>query len=204
MWCQILNAVAVFWCHSRVFPSVSTNPCSSMFWPGETFCMPPQFFRHLVLVIEWHDSDKSAEENRGLISSINQKVFVSLHTCLLACHLFVTPVCMLPTAQSPACLRAWPCLPTWLYLLVCLRATWPARWPLVFFRAWLVGWLTFGLIRITYRRGTHTQTHVCAGTHKHECTGILFSVQLARSLWLELLTIHSSAPQSYECVRHSV
>lgn len=81
------------------------------------------------------------------------------HTCLCV-HLPAGPFLHLP-----ASLCAWPRLPTCLYLPVCLCATWPDRCVCIFFRAWLVGWPTSRLIRLTYRRAADTHTHACRHTH---------------------------------------
>lgn len=128
--------------------------------------------------------------------------------CLSAClsaYLYVCSTCL--------CASDWPISRLSLCLTVSADLTLSPRLspcnltcPMsrVFFRAWLAGWLadwlTFGLIRVTYRRAT--------GTHKHMRAHTNINAQAAYSSdqnpWPEPLTIHSSAPQSCECVRHAV
>lgn len=156
----------------------------------------------LVLLIKWQGSHKAAERGRSFISELNQ-TSLCLSACLsaylsactsvhfLACVSFFQDVCLhVCLSHLSVCL---PCLLAHLSISPCLSSSLTASiylplspprprlslcnltWPLslVFFRAWLVGWPTFGLIRLTYRRaaGTHT--------HKHECTGGSFNISLA-------------------------
>lgn len=90
---------------------------------------------------------------------------------------FVTRVCVFLTAHSPV--SPYPrrlsnpldsiCLPALISSSVSVQPD-PPVVPAPFFRAWLVGWPTFGLIRVTYRRALRT----C--THEQEYTGSLFSL----------------------------
>lgn len=124
---------------------------------GESGSVPPQIYRHLVPPIKWQSSRKEQRQIKPAFVSLT----VSLHTCMCA-----APVCGPPTDQSAGrlCPRLW--LPAWLYLSVCIGATWPARCPGSFSEHdWLAGWLTFGLIRVTYRRAAGTHKHIHAHTN---------------------------------------
>lgn len=139
LWFNVLEFLVLLRVTVRHHGFITTYRCC--FWSNDTAATKQQ--------------KEAAVVHQGWI----KQAFVSLPVCLHAVPLFshqygsvrVTPVCVPLTDQSPACLRARPCLPTCLYLLVCLRATWPAPCPWSFSeRDWLVGrplrWL------VTYHR----------------------------------------------------
>ena len=156
---------------------------------------PPQLYRHpsLVLLIKWRGSHKAAERAWVFISEVDQtslclsaclsaylSAWMSLHfwgcisvfqlVCLRFClsHLSVRLPVRSPCLSSCSTASVYLPLSPRLSLcnLTCLLS-------LVFFRAWLVGWPTFGLIRVTYRRA--------AGTHMHAHTRINMNAQAAHS-----------------------
>lgn len=137
---------------------------------------------HPKFIATWsrRSNDKAAERSRG---KSNRPLSLWLSLCIPVCvqHLSAG---LRPTNQPP---RLW--LPAWLYLPVCIGATWPARCPGSFSEHdWLAGWLTFGLIRVTYRRA--------AGTHKHMHAHTNITAQAAYSAcnWPEPLAWTTNHP----------
>lgn len=123
-------------------------------------------------------SDQMTKQQKE--AEVNQ-TGLCLSNCLAA-YLYVCGTCLRASDRPISCLSLW-------YLLVCIGATWPARCPGSFSKHdWLADWLTFGLIRVTYRRA--------AGTHKHMHAQTNINAQAAYSAcnWPEPLARTTNHP----------
>lgn len=165
------------------------NLCSSLLWnsscvllswnfSGESRCVPPQLYRHLVLPIKWQSS-------RG---KSNQPLSLCLSLCIPVCVQHLS-VCFWLTNQPPVSMPDCACRPDFISSFVSVQPDLPdvpALFPSM--TCWLADWLTFGLIRVTYRRA--------AGTHKDTGARTNINAQAAYSAcnWPEPLARTTNHP----------
>lgn len=189
LWFTVLEFLVLVSGESRSYTATTLSP--SVHWSNDRAVTKMQ---RLYL---WGESNKPLSPRRH-----SPPVPVSLLACLPAYH--STSITYI-SIHRVVCLRLrlshlLACSPVFPSLCLSSRLTESAHLPLsprlsfcnltwrlslVFFRAWLVGWPTFGLIRVTYRSEARTykyaHTHARTHAHKQECTGSSFNLTLALS-----------------------
>lgn len=172
LWFTVLEFLVLVSGESRSYTATTLSP--SMHWSND------RAVTKLYWLYLWGESNKPlfpavAHLDACLAACQSTSIaYVSVHrvVCLhlrlshlLACSPVFPSLCpssrLTESAHLPLSPRLSPC-----------NLTWPLS--LVFFRAWLVGWPTFGPIRVTYRGVVGTDARM--RTLRQGCTGSSFNL----------------------------